>query len=77
MTEPASPHPRSTRIVLGVVIGAVIGFVLGATAYFVLAPWLESQSGLLREMQGFAFNLVPLLTLAGGGLGAWWAVRRR
>lgn len=65
------------RIIGGVIVGGVIGFIIGALAYFLLAPWLEDQSGLLREMQGFTFNLVPGLTILGGALGAWWAVRRR
>jgi len=65
------------RIIGGVIVGAVIGFILGALAYFLIAPWLENQEGLLREMQGFTFNLVPGLTILGGVLGAWWAVRRR
>jgi len=65
------------RIIGGVIVGAVIGFIVGALAYFLIAPWLENQEGLLREMQGFTFNLVPGLTILGGGIGAWWAVRRR
>ncbi len=65
------------RIIGGVIVGAVIGFIVGALAYFLIAPWLENQEGLLREMQGFTFNLVPGLTILGGALGAWWAVRRR
>ena len=78
MNGPA-PEPqraRSLPLVIGAVIGAIIGFALGAGAYLLLDPWLESRSGLLREMQGLAFNLVPGLALIGGGLGAWWAVRR-
>jgi prolipoprotein diacylglyceryltransferase len=68
-------------IIGAAIVGAIIGFIIGAGAYFLLAPWLENQDGLLREMQGFAFNLVPGLTLLGGGVGAgvgaWWASRRR
>ena len=70
-------NAETVRIVGGVIVGAVIGFIIGALAYFLIAPWLENQEGLLREMQGFTFNLVPGLTILGGGLGAWWAVRRR
>lgn len=76
MNASTPPEPRSTRIVLGVVVGVIVGFIIGAAAYFLLSPWLETRTGLLREMQGFAFNLVPGLALIGGGLGAWWGLRR-
>jgi len=75
----SAPEPQRARflpIVIGVAIGAILGFAIGAGAYLLLDPWLESSSSPLREMQGFAFNLVPGLTLIGGGLGAWWGVRR-
>ncbi len=77
MTTPPPEQPHSSRIVAGVLVGAISGFVLGAVIYFVLSPVLESQSGVLREMQGFAFNLVPGLAVIGGALGAWWGIRRR
>lgn len=76
MTDNRPADHRAMRIIGGVIVGAIIGFVIGAGAYFILAPWLENQDGLLREMQGFAFNLVPGLTVVGGGLGAWWGLRR-
>ncbi len=76
MSAPEPQRARSLPIVIGVAIGAILGFAIGAGAYLLLDPWLESQSSLLREMQGLAFNLVPGLTLIGGGLGAWWGVRR-
>lgn len=55
---------------LGAIIGAAVGLGIGAGSYALLTPLLESASGLLRETQGFAWNLVPLLTLLGaiGGL---------
>lgn len=77
MTTPTPEQPGSARIVLGIVLGVVVGFIIGAAAYFLLAPWLETRTGLLREMQGFAFNLVPGLAIVGGALGAWWGARRR
>lgn len=77
MSTPPAPQPRSSRILAGVLVGAVIGFIVGAAAYFILSPWLETRSGVLRELQGFAFNLVPGLTIIGGAFGAWWGVRRR
>lgn len=58
-----------------ITLGAVLGGVLGASIYLLLAPWLEDQSGIVREMQGFAWNLVPGLFIVGGFLGWWWAVR--
>ena len=73
---PEPQRARSLPIVIGVAVGVIIGFAIGAGAYLLLDPWLEERGGLLREMQGLAFNLVPGLTLVGGGLGAWWGVRR-
>jgi len=64
-------------IVVGIVVGALLGFGLGAGIYVMVSPWLEAQIGIVREMQGMAWNLVPGLTLLGGGLGAWWALARR
>lgn len=64
-------------LVVGIVVGALLGFGLGAGIYVMVSPWLEAQTGLVREMQGMAWNLVPGLTLLGGGLGAWWALARR
>lgn len=60
---------------LGVTVGTILGFAMGAGAYLLLAPWLEDRGGLLEEWQGFAFNLVPGLTVIGGGIGAWCVVR--
>ena len=54
---------------LAIGIGATAGFALGALIYVVLAPWLEDQSGWLRELQGMAWNLVPLLTVVGAAVG--------
>lgn len=79
MNNPAPQQrpARSLRIVVAVAIGAIMGFAVGSGSYLLLEPWLEAQSGPLREMQGFAFNLVPGLTVIGGLLGAWWALRQR
>lgn len=64
------------RIVVGGLIGLVAGLALGALIYLPLSAWLETQTGLLRETQGLAWNLVPLLALLGGALGAGWVWRR-
>lgn len=60
----------------GVLAGAVLGLALGAGAYTALEPVLESADGIVRELQGFAWNLVPFGTVGGGVLG-WIAVQRR
>ncbi len=65
---------RAWRIALAGLAGAGVGLAIGVGLYLVLAPWLESQTGSLREMQGLAWNLVPVLTLLGAGaasFGAW------
>lgn len=79
MSPPApAPRPaRSWRVVVAVVVGAGAGFIIGAGLYLLLDPWLEAQGGPLEEFQGLVFNLVPGLTVIGGGLGGWWGVRRR
>lgn len=64
------------RSFLGAVVGGLLGLVVGSSIYLVLNPVLEESSGLVREMQGLLWNLVPLLTLVGAGLG-WWVARRR
>jgi len=67
------------RIVVGGAIGAVLGLLIGAAIYVPLSGWLEGQTGPLREAQGLAWNLVPLLTLVGGAIGAVgvWSRGRR
>lgn len=63
------------RSLLGAVVGGLLGFAAGSAVYLLLNPVLEESSGLVREMQGLLWNLVPLLTVAGAGLG-WWIARR-
>ncbi len=65
------------RTVLAAVVGGLLGFALGSAIYLVLNPVLEESTGLLREMQGLLWNLVPVLTLAGVALAAWDVRRRR
>ena len=74
-----SPHPtpHPWRSLLAIGIGAAAGFALGALIYVVLAPWLEDQSGWLRELQGMAWNLVPLLTVVGAAVGGVVSATRR
>lgn len=64
------------RTVLGVAAGAAAGFLVAVPVYLLLGPVLESSGGLLRETQGLLWNLVPVLTVIGGGLGWWWTRRR-
>lgn len=65
------------RTVLAAVVGGLLGFAVGSVTYLVLNPVLEESTGLLREMQGLLWNLVPVLTLAGVALAVWGVRRRR
>jgi cell division protein FtsX len=62
---------------LGAAAGAVVGFSLSWLIYTALNPVLEASTGWTRELQGFLWNVVPLLTLAGAVVGALVAVRWR
>ncbi len=66
----------SMRTFLVAVVCGLLGFAVGSAIYLVLNPVLEESGGLLREMQGLLWNLVPMLTLVGVALGVW-GVRRR
>lgn len=59
-----------------VLLGGALGLVVGSTVYLSVNPVLERSPGLVRELQGMLWNLVPLLTVAGMVLG-WWLARRR
>jgi hypothetical protein len=59
-----------------VLLGGALGLAVGAAVYLSMNPVLERSSGLVREMQGLLWNLVPLLTVVGMVLG-WWFARRR
>ncbi len=65
------------RNILAAGVGGLLGFAVGSVIYLVLNPVLEQSSGLLREMQGLLWNLVPMLTLVGVALGVWGVRRRR
>src|SRR5690606_32768251 len=53
----------------GAALGALTGFLVGWGLYAALTPVLEASEGLVRELQGLVWNLVPLLTVGGGALG--------
>ena len=57
--------------------GGTAGFVLASVAYLLITPVLEASPGLLRELQGLSWNLVPGLTLLGGVTGWMMAGPRR
>jgi H+/Cl- antiporter ClcA len=63
------------RSIIGAVVGGLVGLAAGSLLYVVLVPVLEESSGLVRELQGPLWNVVPFLTLAGIALG-WWLSRR-
>ena len=77
--EPEGPQPRrsSRGPVLGAVLGAGAGFVVGAVVYLLVGPVLEASSGIVRELQGLLWNLVPFLTVVGALVGLLLARRRR
>lgn len=60
--------------VLGGGVGALAGLAVSSAVYLLLTPVLEDSRGLVRELQGLLWNVVPLLTVAGGVLG-WATVR--
>jgi H+/Cl- antiporter ClcA len=64
------------RTWLFILIGGVLGLAVATGVYLSLNPVLEQSTGLVREMQGMLWNLVPLLTVLGMVLG-WWFARRR
>ncbi len=61
----------------GALGGGAIGFALASTIYLLVTPVLEASTGLLREMQGLSWNLVPALTVLGMVAGALLIGRRR
>jgi len=71
-----SHRPRWLGAGLATAAGGAVGFGLGAVIYLLVTPVLEDSSGLVRELQGLLWNLVPLLT-AVGALAGWWLHARR
>lgn len=68
---PATP-PRpgaSLRWLWGAIGGAAIGFALASIIYLAITPQLEASTGLVRELQGLSWNLVPALTVLGAVVG--------
>jgi hypothetical protein len=79
---PSTPPRRGPRLrwLWGALAGGAIGFALGYFTYLQVTPVLEASTGLVRELQGFAWNLVPGLTVlgaVGGGLLLGRGRRRR
>ncbi len=50
-------------------VGAGVGFGLGALGYTLIVPVLEASSGVVRELQGFAWNVVPGSSVLGAIIG--------
>ena len=62
----------------GALAGGAIGFALASVIYLLITPVLEASTGLVRELQGLSWNLVPALTVLGAVLGGvLMAARRR
>ena len=64
------------RLLIGVLVGAVLGFALGAAAYLIIDTVLEGHGGWVEELQGLAWNLVPLGAVVGAGVGVFVTRRR-
>lgn len=74
MGERGSRRGRMVAAVVGGGAGALAGLGLSSAVYLLLTPVLEHSRGLVRELQGLLWNVVPLSTVAGGVLG--WAIVR-
>ena len=75
--SPARGRPAYRRRLWWALGGGAAGFVLASTAYLLITPLLEASPGLLRELQGLSWNLVPGLTLLGAVTGWLVAGSRR
>ena len=80
MNQTPSASPRrgpGLGWIWGALGGGALGFGVGYTFYVLITPVLEASTGLVRELQGLSWNLVPLLTVAGAVLGGLLVSRRR
>ena len=80
MNESPSPAPGRREVrrrLWGALGGGTAGFVLASVVYLLITPVLEASTGLLRELQGLSWNLVPGLTVLGGVTGWMLAGPRR
>jgi hypothetical protein len=59
--------------VVCVVLGGAVGFAVGMLLYTWLNPVLEARRDWVRELQGFLFNVVLLLTVGGAFAGGVFA----
>ncbi len=66
----------AARALVGVLFGALLGFAVGAAAYLVIDAVLEGSGGWVEELQGLAWNVVPLGTVVGAGVGVFVTRRR-
>ena len=77
-TPSRPPRPGSgLRWLWGALGGGAIGFTLASIIYLAITPWLEASTGLVRELQGLSWNLVPALTVLGAVLGGVLMSARR
>jgi hypothetical protein len=67
---------EALRTLVGVIVGAVLGLAVGAASYLVIEAVLEGRGGWVEELQGLAWNLVPLGAVCGAGVGILVARRR-
>ena len=69
MTQPP-PRPGSRLGWLwGAIGGGAIGFAVASIIYLAITPVLEESTGLVRELQGLTWNLVPTMTVLGAVFG--------
>ena len=76
--QPTSPQ-RGPGLawIWGALGGGALGFGAGYVFYVLITPVLEASTGLVRELQGLSWNLVPALTLAGAVAGGLLVARWR
>lgn len=75
-SSPAPDRREHRRRLRWALLGGAAGFVVASAGYLLVTPVLEASSGLLRELQGLAWNLVPGLTVVGCVIG-WLAAGSR
>lgn len=77
VSPPRQPPRHRVPLAFGVLVGVLVGFGLGALGYLGLSAMLVVRGGWIEELQGLTWNLVPLLTIVGGAVGARVVGRHR
>lgn len=75
MRAPDPGTPSRRRRLAGAGVGGIVGLLAGGAVYALGSPMLERSAGLLRELQGPLWNVVPVLAVVGAAAG--WALAAR